>query len=321
MDLTIKEIAKEAGVGIATVSRVLNNHPNVSEDTRKKILKIVKKYKYNPNVVARKLARKSYAKTTIGIALPDISHQFFFEVIREIHLNLKGLKYNLLIFNLGKSRKQVFEHISEENLAGLILLGDPPMTADEKKIISQHHTPYIYVDHIDKNENYICFDNIYGGKLAAQYLVSKGCKNILFVGEEVKNSNQIQRLSSFKAELKKNNINNISEKYIPLSESKSYKFIKEILKKDRKIEGIFFFADYLAIGGLKAIKELKSNVRIIGYDDILASRYLELSTICQNSFEVGKFSAESIIKIIKNYNINSNLIQLVIKPELIDRGS
>lgn len=321
MTLTIKEIAKEAGVGIATVSRVLNNHPNVSGETRKKILKIVKKYRYNPNVVASKLARKSYAKTTIGIALPDISHQFFFEVIREIHLNLKGFKYNLLIFNLGKSRKQVFEHIGEENLAGLILLGDPPMTPDEKKIIAMHHTPYIYVDHIDKSENYICFDNIHGGKLAAQYLISKGCKNILFVGEEIKNSNQIQRFSSFKNELKKNNINSISEKYIPLSENKSYKYVKEILKKDHKIDGIFFFADYLAIGGFKAIKELKSKVRILGYDDIAASKYLDLSTIRQNSIEVGKIAAESIIKIIKNHKSNNDLIQLTIKPELIDRGS
>ncbi len=321
MVLTIKEIAKEAGVGIATVSRVLNNHPNVREETRKKILKIVKKHKYNPNVVARKLAKKSYTKTTIGIALPDISHQFFFEVIREIHLNLKGFKYNLLIFNLGKSRKQVFEHIGEENLAGLILLGDPPMTLDEKKIISEHHTPYIYVDHYDKNENYICFDNIYGGKLAAQYLISKDCKNILFIGEAVKNNNQIQRFTSFKNELKKNNINDLSEKYIPLSESKSYKFVREILKKNHKIDGVFFFADYLAIGGLKAIKELKSHVRIIGYDDILTSRYLELSTIRQNSIEVGKIAAETIIKIIKNYNKDTDLIQIIIKPELIDRGS
>ena len=319
--MTIKEIAIKAGVGIGTVSRVLNNHPSVSEKTRKKILGIIERYDFKPNVLASKLARKSYAKTTIGIALPDIGHRFFFEIIREIHLDLKEKEFNLLIFNIGTRRQSVFEHISEENLAGLILLGDDPMTDEEKELIEIHNTPFLYLEHCDKNENFICFDNRHGGRLAADYLVSGNCRNIMFVGEKKNNENQTQRLDSFKNELRKNGITHVTEQYISASDKDLGYNIKKAINAHRNIDGIFFFADYMALEGLEIKKELKKNIRIIGYDDIPASGYLGLTTICQSTIKAARLASDAVIGMIENPKRKKILFQKVIKPELVDRGS
>ena len=319
MNLTIKEIAKKAGVGIATVSRVLNNHPNVKKETREKISAIIKEHHFKPNISARRLVRGAYSETTIGIALPDITHQFFFEIIKEIYLKLKEHNYNLLIFNLGQKRELVFKHISEENLAGLFILGDPALSNEEKKHLILHATKYIYLDHHSPEENCICFDNIYGGILAAQYLIANNCKNAAIIGGLTNTQHQSERFSAFEEELIKNHITVKHKEFITHNEDESYKCTNKLLKKS-KVDGIFYFSDILAFGGLRAKNQLKSDTKIIGYDDIETSKYMGLSTIHQDSKKMASTAVESLINIIKNRSVKE-LIQHKIKPELINRNS
>jgi DNA-binding LacI/PurR family transcriptional regulator len=322
MTATIKKIAKIAGVGVGTVSRVLNNQPHVRDSVRKKILKIVRELNYHPNQAARMLVKGTYQQTTIGLVLPFITHRFFFEVVEGIYHTLLEFKYNLLIFNTGQSREVVIEHISEGNLAGLIFLGDPPLTESELELIQAQNTPFIYLDHYQEDVNCIFFDNFAGGKLAARYLIEKNRRNILFLGGINHTQQQNDRYSSFKDEISKSSDIRFRERYIPVDEEEAYNCLIEEIK-EKGVDGVFCFADIMAFGGIKAKKELKSDTCIIGYDDIRSAQYVNLSTIRQPAWEIGQLGAESIVKLIDEQKSKTGFerINIKLKPELIDRGS
>jgi LacI family transcriptional regulator len=321
-EITIKEIAQKANVGIATVSRVLNNHPNVKQSTREKVLAVMNEHQFRPNYAARSLVKGTYSETAIGVALSEISHQFFFEIIQEIYLNLKIYQYNLLIFDLGQDRQKVFQHIGQQNLAGMIIMGDSGMTQDEKSFLQIHQTPFIYLDNDDKNENYVSFDNTHGGKLAAQYLISKNCQKIALIGE-YESLHQIERFQAFKQELFRNNIHHVYEESSPAFKKSDsvYDCTIKILEKEQ-VDGIFYFSDEMAYNGLRAKKDQQSSVHIIGYDDMCSSRYLNLSTIRQDSQLIAKMGVESLMKLVQSrYGSPKKRSQVSIKPVLIDRGS
>ena len=319
--ITIKDIAKEAGVGIATVSRVLNGNSNVKENTRNKVIEIIKKYNFKPNTAARNLVNQSFQETVIGVIVPRIDTQFIFEVLAGLYRNLKGRDYNILIFNAGKDRKAVFSHLVNEHLAGLILFGDPPMSKDEQNLIRQSNIPYIFLDHHEEGEHFVSYNNTIGGELAAEYLYEKGCRKISFMGLTDKTQQQRERLYSFKKKLNQLNIDQIREIYVP-DELSSYNFTMSILQKDIT-DGIFYFSDQLAFGGIRAKNELHSSASIIGYDDIFSSQFMQLSSIRQSAVQIAD---EGIIQLVNLINspvpfYHNKPVQVVLTPELVNRNS
>jgi len=320
MSVTIKDIAKVSGFGVGTVSRVLNNSASVSDETRKKVLDVVDRLKYKPNKMAKMLVTGQYNNSTIGIILPKITHKFSLKILEGIYSCLNDLGYSLLIFNVGKQREEIFRQIMYTDFTGLLALVDP-LTGNEKLKLKEHNNKFIYLDLHENGENSIYFNNEYGGSLAADYLISKECKNIAFIGDLSVSQQQKERLSGFKRGLDTGNMELHEEHSISLDEDEACRLTKKLISLG-KIDGIFYYCDILAIGGLRAKKELKSDIRIIGYDDISPTEYLNLSTIRQDGIKLGELGAKRIVNLIeKVLKDNEPVIHQCLLPELIDRGS
>lgn len=319
--ITIKDIAKEAGVGIATVSRVLNGNKNVKEDTRIKVIDIIKKHNFKPNQAARHLAHQSFQETVIGVIVPRIDTQFIFEVLAGLYRNLKGRDYNILIINADKDRKAVFSQLVNEHLAGLILFGDPPVNEEEKILIRQSNIPYLFLDHHEEGENFVCFNNTIGGELAAEYLYDRGCRKITFIGLTDKTQQQAERLYAFKNRLSLFGIDQIREIYVP-DELSSFDFTISILQNDIT-DGVFYYSDQLAFGGIRAKNDLNSSAVIIGYDDIFPTQFMQLSSVKQSAVQIAEEGIDLLINLINSPVpfYHNEPIQRVLTPELINRNS
>jgi LacI family transcriptional regulator len=318
---TIRDIARVAGVGIATVSRVLNGNPNVRSETRERVQEVIRQFGFKPNPAAQHLVRRSFQDTVVGVIIPHVENQYIFEVLAGVYRNLKGREYNILIYNAEKGRGQVFDHIGHQSLAGLIIFGDLPMKSSEKKLIRESGIPYLHLDFHSDAENYVCFDNRIGGKLAAEYLYTRGCRNVTFFGITRKSQQQHDRLTAFKARLAELGVPDIQEIYTR-SDDASYGMVYSLLS-NRLTDGIFFFSDQLAFGGLEAKQKLRSDVRIIGYDDIFPTRFTGLSTVRQSPALFGETGVKTLLTMMESSSPvpQAPVAQIMLEPELVDRGS
>lgn len=318
---TIKDIARISGYGVGTVSRVLNGSPLVRDETRKRIMAVARKLNYRPNKVAKMLVTGRFSQSTIAILLPKITHRFSMEIVAGIYSRLNELGYNLLVFNIGKKREEVFEHIRYSHFSGLIVLLNP-LRPEEKSMLKAENAHFVYLDFHDRNENSIFFDNHLGGGYAAAYLEEKGCKRVVFIGDLAKTVQREERVEGFKSGLRERGMDLIDELYIPIDEKESYRVTRDLITR-RRIDGIFFYSDDLALGGLKAKRDLGSDIRIIGYDDIQAAGYVGLSTVRQDSNVLGRLGAEAIVEIVKGEKLRAEDLPIYkcLKPQLVDRGS
>lgn len=319
--ITIKDIAAKAGVGIGTVSRVLNNSPNVKDSTRNEVLRIAKELNYVPNGAARMLVRQSHSSATVGLLLPVVENQFFFELIKYIHACLKAQQFNIMIFSTDHGHESVVHHIVEQRLTAVLTLGDPPLTAAEQAILNVHKIPFLYVDYHDQDSSYISYDSVKGSILAADYLKSKHCNKIMLIGLTDRSQQQIDRFEGFRKRAEEIGGMQVSELCIN-SEEECYE-ISLSLMNDQSIDGLFYFSDTLAYGGIQARMESGRDISIIGYDDIFPSKFMKLSTIRQSSEILGTRAAEMVIEMVRQREEgeDAKILQTLLLPELIDRDS
>ncbi|HBF39733.1 MAG TPA: hypothetical protein DDW50_20770 [Firmicutes bacterium] len=322
---TIKEVAKLAGVGIGTVSRVMNGGQNVSPETREKVLEVSKKLRYKPNKTARSLVKGHYSQPTIGVVFTTAIHPFFYEILKGIYYGLQQSHYNMLVFNMGEDRSNVFNRIPYENLAGVLNVSTK-MTALEKEQLQINGIPYLYLDYFEENVNSIYFNNYAGGEMAAAYLLSKNAKKIAFVGENTQNQQFEKRLAGFIGKLKEHHLAIVCQKLIEIKEDmpfdiyekESYYITKEILQAN-EIDGIFYYCDEFAYGGFTALQELGHRITIIGYDDTLPSKYLGLTTVRQPAYQLGLEGAKRMMNILAG--AENQFICQCIQPELVIRST
>lgn len=316
---SIKEIAKIAGVSVSTVSRVINGSKLVKESKRKKVLNAIQNSDYKPNAFARRLKRKDYQTMTIGIALPIVVHPFYFEILKGAYNALTQKGYNLIIYNLDINRNQILDMIVNDNLSGVLIVS-LPLSEEEKNYLSMNKIKYIYLNYHDETDNYIFVNNVSGGKLVASFLIEKGAKKIGYVGENLKSPHQTERFNSFKNELEKHGLSIQLERYVNLNEQESYELTKDIIK-NTDIDGIFYYCDELAYGGLKAKNELNNKLLLIGFDDLPSSKYMGLTTVRQPAYFMGYEGALQILNLLStSVNPGHPIIQKCLEPELIKRN-
>jgi LacI family transcriptional regulator len=327
---TIGEIAKLAGVSKTTVSRVLSGKTNlVKNETLKKISKVIEEQNYRPSIIARSLRTKK--TRLIGLILADIENPFYARVAKGVLDEAENLNYTVIISNSNYDfmlEKKLLDTFVSRQVEGLLLT---TMNLSESTIqtIQKAGIPFILIDTKTEKEsvNYVTGDNNYGGKLAAEYFIKAGHKNIGYLGCDKLNSLE-ERKSGFKEMLKQNNLNYGHE--VKLKEILAVNEIFEDIKKlvaEKKITAFFAGNDYIAIQVLNYVtNDLKLKVpedfSLIGYDNISMSAVAKvpLSTIMQPKYSMGKIAVEQLVQLIKNNNVESTA-KIVFKPELIERQS
>jgi DNA-binding LacI/PurR family transcriptional regulator len=226
-----------------------------------------------------------------------------------------------MIFNTDHGQDSVIHHIVEHRLTAVLTLGDPPLTAAEREVLTIHKIPFLYVDYHEPDSSYLTYDSVAGSRLAADYLISRQCRRIMMVGLTDRSQQQVDRFQGFRNRAEEVGGIQVSELCVN-SEEECYE-ISLTLMNDKSLDGIFYFSDTMAYGGIQARNESRSGVSIIGYDDIFPSKFMKLSTIRQSAEILGTEAARMIIELVRQREEGkeSPFEQLVLTPELIDRNS
>ena len=332
--MNIKDIAKLAQVGVSTVSRVLNNHPDVKESTRQNILEIIKETNYIPNNSARIL--KQQCTKNIGILVKGVFNPFFSQMTDIMGKIINENGYAMIVqqndYNIYQDVSTMVGFIKEKRLQGVICLGGNfiDITDDSFKEVNVPIvlTSVNIVSEIGK-EYYssIGIDNIKGAYDATSYLINKGHKKIaLILGEANDMGVSLRRLEGYEKALDSQGIEKENDLILVggYSSKGAYKATLEILRTRKDITAIFALSDIMAIGVAKAIIDSKlsipKDVSIVGFDGMDESKYYNpsITTIKQPKKLMAKMSINLLMSLIKGETKNKHIL---LDTKLIERDS
>jgi LacI family transcriptional regulator len=328
---TIKEIAKKAKVSIATVSRALNNDERVTEETKLLIKSISDQLNYRPNMLARNFVKKK--SNIIGLILPEISDEFFTEIIQGIDEVTYSFNYFTLVASSHKNRtivESISTFMGSGMIGGLIILL-PSFTNEIKKALQKPTIPVVLIsgDSSTKNYDTISIDNYQGSYDLANYIISsKGYRNISYISGPLINIDASQRKKGFLDACRKNNIIVEKEwlKEGDFTRQSGEALCRELLQGNKKPEIIVAANDMMAVGCFTVIKahklKLPADIAVTGFDDILLARYIDpgLTTVGVNIEEVSKTAATILINKMKK-QLKEEPIHIRIKTDLVIRKS
>ncbi|MCJ8008682.1 LacI family DNA-binding transcriptional regulator [Lederbergia wuyishanensis] len=321
---SIKDVAKLAGVSVATVSRVLNNKGYVGVDTREKVENAIQTLNYKPNEVARSLFKKQ--SKTIGLLLPSIMNPFFPELSRAVEDVAADLGYNVILCNTdgNKEKEQRYlDMLLQKYVDGIIFT----TTSLDPDMLQQLQIPIVCMDRkVSTNITTVVVNNKKGAQLATQFLLDKGCKRVAHIRGPENVYTAKERLEGYLDIVK--NKEWFKESYIVNGQYGMEKAIEatlELLQTNPEIDGIFAANDTTAIGAMKAAHQIglriPEDISIIGFDGIALSKSTipELTTVAQPIYEIGKKAASLLVQLIDGNSIQQNLFTLDVK--LIERHS
>ncbi|MDM8128383.1 LacI family DNA-binding transcriptional regulator, partial [Paraclostridium benzoelyticum] len=329
--VTIKDVAKEAGVATSTVSRVLSNNPKISEETKAKVNEAIKKLNYKPNAIARSLANN---KTKIlGVVLPSeaddlLTNPFFINAMKGMSIYAQNKNY-YITYVFAKDGKKEFESIKEitnTNLIEGIILLRVNENDESIKFLNNIEFPFVAIGRPEKTEDILWVDN---DNFQAMYnvvnrLIQKGHKKIGFIGA-IKTLNMSKdRLKGYKMALEVNGLNYDEDLVIHkqlFKENTGYDAAKELLRKN-EITAIVTTDDLLAFGVSQLLNEKNlEKISLVGFNNIQLSKYQTppLASVDINADDLGYYAAKLLIEKLENQDtVNTHYI---VNTEFIERES
>ena len=302
--VTIYDVAREANVSMATVSRVVNMNPNVKEATRNKVLEVIDRLDYRPNAVARGLASKK--TTTVGVVIPDISNAFFATLARGIDDVATMYKYNTIIANSDNDDSHevhVVNTLLAKQVDGVIFMGNR-ITDKVRSEFSRSRTPVVLAATVDGEDQFpsVNIDYVQASTEAVDELAKSSKKIGLLSGPLVDDINDL-RLQGYKAGLKKHNLE-YNEAFIFESEysyEHGYDVVDRILASG--IDSVFVTDDELAIGVLNGLLDkgvkVPEDFQIVTSNNSAITNYVRpgLSSIEQPIYDLGAVSMRLLTKL------------------------
>jgi len=300
--VTLRDIAKETGFSVNTASRVLNNKPDVSAETKRTILEAAKKMGYRPNKLARGL--RSNKTQTVGVIVADIANPYFSALVKSLQENMRRYDYSIILEDTNEDYKQEEEAIQvmlSERVDGLII--SPVQTGRETIIdLERSYLPFVLLGrHFDDlDTDYVTLDDVQGGMLATEHLIDQGHEHIALIDGPLQISSAQGRLKGYRNALKKHGLS-ICEPFLrtgAVTMLDGYRVATELLRVDPKPTAIFAFSDFVALGVMRAVREaglrIPDDVAIVGYDDvgIAACLTVPLTTVSMPREEMGKRAVE-----------------------------
>ena len=316
--ITLKMVAEKAGVSVNTASRAINNKPDISEETKKRVLRIAKELGYIRNAAA--VALRTKKTRTIGVVIADNSNPFYAEVLNGIEVAAREKNYHIILANTQRDYKKEEEAINlllAKRVDGLLIAPVQDRDDDIRKLIKTN-LPFVIVGRDFENIeiDVVYNDEIKGGFLATEYLIKKGHKRIALIDGFLYKSPAKGRLEGYKKAL--------NEYGIPLDDSlisvgdinleDGYERTRQMLGKNLNFTAIFAYNDMMAFGAMQAIKEkglrIPEDIGLVGYDDISFSSLMDpaLTTIRLNKQELG---IESVKLLLSRINGNRKIAQKI----------
>ena len=332
--MNIRDIAKKAGVGVSTVSRVLNNHQDVKESTRERVMAVIKESNYVPNNSARMLKQNN--TNHIGILVRGVFNPLFSEMTNIIGGIINDSKYTMILeqndFTLVDDFETFQAFIKEKRLRGAICLGGNFETVRKEQLASLE-VPVILtsvntlftID--DVGYSSVGIDNEKAAYIAIKYLIDLGHRNIaIVIGEENDLGISWYRLKGYRKALIENNIEFNTNNILvgDYNSSRAYEVSREFIRKNKHVTAIFCISDVMAIGVAKAIVDeglrIGDDISLIGFDGMDVSKFYNpgITTVMQPRIEMAKKSATLLLDLLEGKAENQHII---LDTKLIKRES
>ena len=302
----IKDVAREAGLSVSTVSRVLNNRGYISEETKLKVSQAMETLNYKPNEIARSLFRKKSG--VIGLIIPNVSHPYFSELASYIehYAYHQGYKILLCISNMNQEKERDYMDMLHRNQVDGLIMGSHTLEVDA----------YLKVDpvvvsldrHISDRIPCISSDNYEGGRLATQHLIDQGCRVIAHIcGSLSLDLLPNLRNKAFRETASANGVEHVTiETDIDVFDRRRYETIaSDLMDHHPEIDGVFCSSDIIAAHLIKASfksgRKVPEDIKIVGYDDIgyAGLHYPSITTIRQPIEEMAKAAVEQLLHLIQ----------------------
>ncbi|MFZ5519025.1 MAG: LacI family DNA-binding transcriptional regulator [Candidatus Zhuqueibacterota bacterium] len=340
MPVTIYDVARRAGVGIGTVSRVLNNSPQISPKTREKVLKVIKDLKYQPHAMAQGLARKR--TNSLACIVPSFTGYFYLELINGIQQALNRHGFDLILYSVVQMEKEtdVLKRTLRERKVDGVLLVSMPISEDYVKKFTQSKFPIVLVDSFHERVDSIAIENREGAFIATRHLIDLGHTRIGMINGNLNSVPAKIRLDGFKSALAENNIPFVHERVITVLQTDNkelnhnhgfnkvagYEAMLQLLNlKENRPTAVFISSDIQAAGAVKAVRErglqIPDDIAIVGFDGIELSEYLGLTTMKQPMFEMGMLAVDRLIEKIQNPESSEKIIKKLFHTQLIIRDT
>jgi len=333
MAITIKDVAKKAGVSTTTVSKVLNNVPTISEATASRIKEIMKEMDYHPNRRAQNFARQSTRTILLVTSLEKnaaFENPHMFETMVGLQNALSKKNYSLNIVGIRKDNGlDVLRDVITQKSVDGIVLHISIITKELENLIIEADFPNIVLG-CPEYKTQLCWidnDNTLSGELAAKHLLSIGYNTIGFIGGRKNDIGSTCRLEGVKHVLDQQEVT-VENEYVQLGESSiesGYEMMNKLLKSKDKPDAVVCANNYLALGAFKAIQasgiKIPEDIGIVTFDAYPFTKTTDpnLTTIDIDVYDLGKQAGESILQILKKPNLKIQTYRTL--ATLIENGS
>jgi LacI family transcriptional regulator len=327
MAITIHDVARAAGVGIGTVSRVINNNANVKPKTREKVLSAIAQLEYRPNPIARSMISKRTG--SIGVVVPFFTRFFFIEVLRGMEAALAQRGRDLVLYNVetNAQRDRYFSQLPmQHKVDGLVILSLTPDDAFACRF-AERGMPVVLVDAYSPYLHSLVIDNVGGAYQAVKCLIKKGHRRIGFVSGVIEGNFKFNQANDRLIGLHRafGEVGMLFEPELVVMTEWSRQGGKEaalqLLSQERRPTAIFAASDVQAVGVLDAARiynlAVPADLSVIGYDGIEVSELLEISTVQQPMQHMGQLGVYKLMELIEDPLQPVKLIRL--STTLIER--
>jgi len=326
---TIKDVAREAGVSIATVSRVLNDVGPVDGETRRHVRQIARQLKYVPNALGRSLSTKR--TDAIGLLLPDLFGEFFSEVLRGSDQTVQRSHYHLVVSSSHNNKEEIHAALAmmRGRVDGLVIMS-PHIDAHSLNENLPKSLPVVllncYID--DDSFDSLNVDNFGGAYAMVKHLLSHGHRRIAIIKGTEKNFDATERLRGHRMAMQESGLAPDSHLEFPgtFTEAAGYDAVNNILLSSPRPSAIFACNDSMAIGALSALRDhgiqVPEEIALAGFDDVPIASYLtpSLSSVQVGMHNLGVQAIKTAIHAVRNKNAHRKQ-QILLETKLILRES
>jgi len=320
MTITIYDVAREANVSMATVSRVVNGNPNVKPTTRKKVLATIERLGYRPNAVARGLASKK--TTTVGAIIPDISSIFFAELARGIEDIATMYKYNVILSNSDQNKNkelQLIDTMLEKQVDGIVFMG-ANITEEHIQQFNTSSAPIVLAATYDASNKIpsVNIDYEQAAYEATKYLIDLGNKKTAFVtGLEESSINDL-KYDGYKRALEEASLP-LNEDYIIKADytyDSGMEAVHELANLEDKPTAIFVASDEMALGVIHGAQDMgykvPEDVQVFGFDNTRLATMVRptLSTVVQPMYDIGAVAMRLLTKYMNKEEVEEKNVVL-----------
>lgn len=327
--VTIRDVAKEAGVSVATVSRIINNKGAASVETIAHVKKVIEEMNYKPNSLAKSLSNQK--SDVIALLVPTLNNPFFPELVREIENAANRMGYHIYLCNSDDERSKVkyyLNYMVDHFVAGAII-NSLHVEDKDLALLEESGIKTVTIDRSSVYHSYssIAVDHVSGAKKAVSHLLKdQQDERVVFISGPKDEQSAKDRLFGFESALldKHEKVDRIIV-YGDFGMESGYEAITSLFEQGVQFDSIFSSNDAMAFGAMRACFErglnIPKDVRIVGYDNTSFSNYSNppLSTVDQKKADIGKLAVNELLRLLKNNKAQPE--KYTLEPNLVIRDS